>query len=404
MISVNETTLSNASGASMLEPAKVFGIIDAVSYRVPTETVPLTDALGRVMPGGVQSRIASPPFDKAAMDGYAVSTLERRDAYRVVETVAAGDTPQRMLQQGECAAIMTGAMLPFGADKVIRREYTTREGDTVRVTKPEPLENIIKAGENCSAGDIVLTPRVIRAQDIGVAASVGVPTLEVARRAHVGVISTGSELRSPGEELGGGQIYNSNGYQITAQMASYGCTTTNHGVVSDEREQLAEVVKIALQESDIVILSGGVSMGEFDYVPSVLAECGVEIAFHKIAFKPGKPTLFGRKGDSFVFGLAGNPVSTFVLCEVLVKRLLLRISGLESEPALVRGELGADVKRKLTDRIEYRPAWLNDGVVHPIMYQGSAHLNVLSEANCLFWLNAGVDQLSKGTAIDVRPI
>ncbi len=404
MISVNTTTRSSASAGAMLAPAEVFGILDAVSHRLPTETVSLSDAVGRVMPGTLQSRIASPPFDKAAMDGYAVSTQHRCEAYRVVETVAAGETPRHALQHGECAAIMTGAMLPLGADKVVRREYTTREGDTMRITKPEPLQNVIRAGENCSVGDTVLTARVLRAQDIGVAASVGAPTLEVARRAHVGVISTGSELRRPGEQLESGQIYNSNGYQITAQMASYGCSTTNHGVVADEREALAEVVEIALQESDIVILSGGVSMGEFDYVPSVLAECGVEVAFHKIAFKPGKPTLFGRRGSSFVFGLAGNPVSTFVLCEVLVKRLLLRISGLAYEPVTVRGELGADVRRMHADRLEYRPARLQNGVVHPIAYQGSAHLNVLSEANCLFELEAGVDQLSKGAAIDVRPI
>ena len=388
----------------MLEAPKVFEYLDSISYRLPIEEVPIDRACGRIMPGLALSRIASPPFDKAAMDGYAVRAADRRSRYHVVATISAGDHPTGSLQDGECAAIMTGAMLPLGADKVIRREYTRREGDEVEITEPEPLENVIKAGENCRAGDPVLGPRVLRPQDIGVLASVGIAELEVARRSHAGIISTGSELRAPGDELGPGQIYNSNGYQITAQLQSYGCTTTNHGIVADDPERLAEVVEIALRESDLVILSGGVSMGDFDFVPGVLSRCGVEIGFHRIAFKPGKPTLFGRKGDAFVFGLAGNPVSTFVLCEVLVRRLLLHISGVSGEPPAVRATLSEEVYRKSSDRLEFLPAVIENGMVRPLSYQGSAHINALSEANCLFALDAGVERLSKGMVLDVRPI
>ncbi len=388
----------------MLAASRVFEHLDAITYTLPTERTPLHAACGRILRSDVRSPIASPPFDKAAMDGFALRSGDRRTRYRIVETISAGDTPSSVLQDGECAAIMTGAMLPLGADTVARREYTRREGDEVVVTRPESSANVIKAGENCKAGDPVLGPRVLRAQDVAVLASVGLAELEVARRPHVGVVSTGSELRRPGEQLGVGQIYDSNGYQITAQMQAFGCTTTNHGIVGDDPGELAEVLQIALRESDLVILSGGVSMGEFDYVPEVIVRSGVELGFHRIAFKPGKPTLFGRKGNVFVFALAGNPVSTFVLCEVLVKPLLYRISGLSSGPRMLHGQLAEDFGRKESNRLEFRPARLEHGLVYPLPYHGSAHINVLSEANCLFSIDAGVQQLSKGTAIDVRPI
>ena len=388
----------------MLEPAKVFAHLEATAYRLPTERVPLHEATGRILCNAVRSPIASPPFNKAAMDGYAVKAADDGPRFRLVETISAGTTPQRTLQHGECAAIMTGAMLPRGADKVVRREYTRREGDEVVVTAPEPLRNVIEAGENCVPGDSVLTPRLLRPQDIGVAASVGVGELEVARRPHAGVISTGTELCAPGQPLGSGQIYNSNGYQIAAQLEEYGCTTTNHGVVGDEPEELQQVVDIALRESNLVVLSGGVSMGELDYVPEVLIRSGVQVIFHRIAFKPGKPTLFGRKDDTFVFALAGNPVSTFVLCEVLIRPFLRRICGLSDPPVLIRAVLAEPVRRKRADRLEFLPARLEQGLVYPLAYQGSAHLNVLSEANCLFSLEVGTEHLAKGTAIDVRPI
>lgn len=440
------------------------------------ETVPLSEALGRALPRAVLSAIDHPPFDKSAMDGFACAragtgaaaagcaccgggsgasgtsagAAAPGAAFRVVELVAAGAAPTRALAPGECARIMTGAPLPSGADSVQRIEWTEPAGkdaagaDLVRFTRPESVSNVIRRGENLKAGGGLLGPRLLAPQDLGILASGGVAELEVARRPLVGVVSTGDELAAPGAPLGPASIYDSNGPQLAAQARAAGCEARFYGAFPDEPGALAAVLGRALAECDVVLVSGGVSMGDFDYVPRSLEALGVRRVFHNLAMRPGKPTYFGTLGAKAAFGLPGNPVSTFVNFEVLVRPHLERRMGLDSRPRLVRARLAAPLSRRGSDRVEFLPARLERAplgaagavrgpvgaaeaagvagaargpegeaarepareaaceLARPLGYHGSSMLNVLAEADALLRMEIGVDRIEEGGWVDAR--
>ncbi len=386
----------------MLDPDKALKQIMSFKRTPQTEDCPVTEALNRVLTEEIFSPLESPPFDKAAMDGYAVRGSDPTESYRIIETIAAGATPEHKVGHGECSKIMTGAMMPKGADKVIRVEFTEEREGRMRLTKNEPYSNVIKRGENLKIGEAVLSPRVLCPQDIGVLSSLGLKCVKVAKKPLVGVIATGSEIKEPGDELSAGQIYNSNGCQLRAQILAMGCRCEYYGIAPDEPAQLGDIVERRLAECDVLLLSGGVSMGSYDYVPEMLAAKGVKIHFHKLAIKPGKPTLFGQRDDCFVYGLPGNPVSTFVIFEVLVKPFLYGLMGFDWTPGTAAGRLMEDFTRRETVRTEYLPVIFTDGKIHTVSYHGSSHLNALSETNALVRIDRGIERIEKGTTLHAR--
>lgn len=388
----------------MVDPDLALEIIRNIKHQPQQEEVSLADALGRVLVREIRSTIDSPPFSKSAMDGYAVRRGDKSKTLRVVETIAAGNIPLREIKEGECARIMTGAMMPAGTDKVIRVEYTAGKDETVSLIREEPDGNVILKGENLKKGEAVLQPRVLKVQDIGILASLGMDRVKVATPPTVGIITTGTELRMPGEELKPGEIYNSNGHQLMAHLASVGSPHRYYGTISDRPEEIREKISQAMDENDIVLLSGGVSMGKFDFVPSVLKEQGVDIKFHRIALKPGKPTLFGTKGETFVFGLPGNPVSTFVIFEVFVKVLIYRWQSIDYQPLYKKARLTESIKRRNTKRVEMLPVKVTGDEIELLNYHGSSHLNILSRANGLLRIERGVDFIKEGTELNVRQI
>lgn len=388
----------------MIQLDRAMEIISNQTPSVKLETVKTEDSLGRLLPKALTSTIESPPFSKAAMDGYAVQSADKSVEFTILETVGAGDTPAETVHKGECVKIMTGAMMPDGADKVIRVEYTERDGNTMTLKKEERGGNVIFRAENLEIGDPVLSPGFIGAKELGIIASLGLPEIEVVKRPVMGVITTGSELKNPGEKLEQGQIYNSNGYQMCAQITEAGGIPKYYGIVKDNRASLSITVKEALTNCDVLLLSGGVSKGEFDYVPEILQENGVDSLFHRVAIKPGRPTFFGKTNDTFVFGLPGNPVSSFVVFEVMVKTLLYRMAGLEYKPLYFKGTLSKTLRRKDTERTEFYPVIIEGATIHPIKYFGSSHLNALADANGLLSIDVGTGELKEGETVDVRPL
>jgi len=337
------------------------------------------------------------------MDGIAYRVKDEGKPLKIIETIAAGSVPAKSVGSGECSRIMTGAMIPEGADKVVKVENcSVREG--ILTFEAEENRNVIKQGENLKIGDMLMDRKVFQPQDIGILAASGVAEVVVTKQPLVGVITTGTELREPGETLEKGQIYNSNGWQIRAQVLRSGCLVDYLGSVPDDKESTSNMMKMALEKYDLVILSGGVSMGEFDYVPEMLQKNGVNIHFHKMAIKPGKPTLFGQKDDTFVFGLPGNPVSTFVIFEIYVKTLISKLLGYENTPMMLQGTLQEDVKRRRTERVEYIPVTYQNGEIKKLTYHGSAHLNALSLANAFIRLEIGEAELKKGSVTYARQI
>ena len=387
----------------MIELEEALEIIGRVEPRSSHETVLLEKALGRALAHEVRSPIDSPPFSKSAMDGFAIRSDDDSMSFQIVEVVPAGGAPRSELRPGECARIMTGAMLPPGAGRVVRKELMEEMDGSVTVMGLETGDNVIAQGSNLRAGDTVLPPKMLAAQDIGILAASGFVSVEVITPPSVAIISTGSEIRSPGEPLGPGEIYNSNAAQLVAQLAPLHCPSRFLGVVIDEPAQLSRAIESALVSCELVLLTGGVSAGDFDFVPRCLSELGARVLFHGVAVKPGKPTLFARRGERYVFGLPGNPVSSFVIFEIFVKPFLHRWMGLDWKPHVFRARLGAKVHRRGAERTEFLPVSARDGRVVPVAYYGSAHLNALRDADALIRVEKGVDTLEEGAEVDVRP-
>jgi molybdopterin molybdotransferase len=373
-----------------------------------TERVPLADAAGRVLSADIVSDIDMPPCDVSVMDGYACRACDCDKPLAVVETIAAGTLPRKTVGKGHCSRIMTGAPLPKGADTVVMFENTMSDDRTglVTVTEHSGKTNIRRRAEDLKKGAIALRKgTLIRAAHVAVLASLGAVKVPVFRQPRVGVLATGDELVEPRQKPRPGRIRNSNGAQLCAQIRAAGCVPSYYGIVRDDPVALDRTIRKALAACDVVLLSGGVSMGDFDYVPQVLRKNGITLLFEKIAVKPGKPTVFGITGKKRLFGMPGNPVSTFVIFETIVKPFLYRMMGNTCTGITVRALLGCDLCRKKGSRMEFRPVrFAADGTVVLPAYHGSAHIHAYTQAEGIVALPAGVDKVAAGEMIAVRMV
>ena len=363
------------------------------------EKVPLGSALGRIVAQDIVSDVDLPPADLSAMDGFACRAADILGPMRVIETIAAGMVPRKKIGAGTCARIMTGARIPAGADLVVMFEHAKEKNGLVTVIAGAGKKtNIRLRAEDVTKGDVVVTKgSVITPAVVGVLASAGCPSPKVFRRVKVGVITTGDELVEPSHKPPAGKIRNSNGWQLMAQVQSAGCDPVYFGIIKDTFPALERVVKKALGECDVVLLSGGVSMGDFDYVPDVLEKIGVRIVFDTIAVKPGKPTVFGAIGRKRLFGMPGNPVSSFVMFEKLVRPFLYKMSGRLTGPLTFACPFAAGVERKNASRLEFRPASISDqGTMALPEYHSSAHIHAYTHAHGIVALPAGVARMGKG--------
>ena len=309
-------------------------LLDALLERAhgvtETETVSVTDALGRVLAAPQTSAITVPPLDNSAMDGYAVRAADVVVAgvrLPVSQRILAG-TVGSPLQPGTAARIFTGAPVPPGANAVLMQEYCMAEGESVVInTLPQPGENIRHAGEDIESGAQVLAAGTrLGAAEMGLAASVGLAELPVFRKLKVACVFTGDELVTPGAPLLPGQIYNSNRYTLTGLLNGLGCELIDLGIVPDTLEATEAALARAASLADVVITSGGVSVGEADYVKAAVEKLG-RVEMWKVAMKPGKPLVYGRVNDADFIGLPGNPVSAFVTFCLFVRPLLLKRMG-----------------------------------------------------------------------------
>lgn len=378
-------------------------------FRLDNERVVLSESLGRILAEDIFSDMDMPPFDKSAVDGFAC-ILENLSinttTLQIIETIPAGTVPQKAILPGQCSKIMTGAMVPPGADCVIMVEDTTMVGEQqVKVTPVNTGNNICCRGEDIRKGDLVL-PRglQITPAHIAVLASVGAVNPLVAKLPAIAIISTGDELVEPAIPPAPAQIRNSNAMQLEAQARKVPALPAYYGIVSDEGPELRKIIDLAMSENNVVLLTGGVSMGDFDFVPEVMQEAGIEILFKSIAIQPGKPTVFGRRNNTFIFGLPGNPVSSFVLFELMVKPFLLRLMGCTTEPVEFKLPMGVDFMRRKSARKSMIPVIIRDGAVFPVEYHGSAHINAYSVANGIMSMEIGTTIVKKGEQVYVRPL
>jgi molybdopterin molybdotransferase len=350
------------------------------------EEVPTLEATGRVLARAQRSAMDVPPMDNSAMDGYAVrlADLQDRNSLRVAQKIMAGSVG-KPLEPGTAARIFTGAPIPPGADAVVMQEQTAIEGEFVSIKdKPKPGDWVRHVGSDVKkGGEILAAGKRLEPQDTGLAASVGIKTLPVFRKVRLGLFFTGDELVMPGEPLPPGRIYNSNRFTLRGLAAVFGCETLDYGIVPDSLEATREVLRRAAQECDLIVTSGGVSVGEADYVkPAVEAEG--ELLMWKIAMKPGRPLAYGRVGQAAFIGLPGNPVSSFVTFLIFVRPYLLKTQGLtEVGPRAVAARADFDWPRPDARREFLRVKWNPQGGLDLYPTQDSAVLTSTAWADGL---------------------
>jgi molybdopterin molybdotransferase len=390
-------------------------IRDFVSPVRSTEQVALRAALGRVLALDVVSPINVPAHDNSAMDGYALRgedlSADAPVRLRVIDTVYAGRASAAVPGPGECVRIMTGGVMPAGCDSVVPQEFVT-EADGVVILNPGTIragDNRRFAGEDLKAGSAALRRgKVVRPADLGLLASLGVAEVPVQRRLRVAFFSTGDELRSIGQPLDEGCVYDSNRYTIYGMLQRLGCDIIDMGVVRDDPQALEAALREACENADAIITSGGVSVGAADYTRQIMARLG-DVTFWKIGMRPGRPLAFGRiqsNGHSaFLFGLPGNPVAVMVSFYFFAREALLRMMGAEAPLPLVRARSVGAIRKK-PGRTEYQRGVLSrgeDGMpeVRITGAQGSGILRSMSEANCMVVLHDEQGSVQVGEMVDV---
>jgi molybdopterin molybdotransferase len=391
----------------MISFEKAYEIVMNSSFSTGTEEIPFTDSLNRILAGNVISDIDMPPFNKASVDGFACRRSELDHDLEIIETIRAGIAPEKTIGSNQCSRIMTGATVPQGADCVIMVEDTELlPSGSMKFKGSFTKENIAKKGEDVKKGDLVLKAgRIIKPQDIAVMASAGHTSVVVSKMPMVAVISSGSELVEPSEVPGTSQIRNSNAYQLMAQADRAGTQVSYYGIAKDDESETYSIIYKAVSENDIVLISGGVSMGDYDFVPSVIERAGVKILFSRVAVQPGKPTTFGVHPKAIVFGLPGNPVSSFMMFEMLVRPLIYKMMGYQWQPLKFRLPMKVKFTRKYTERRALIPVVItDDNMVLPVEYHGSAHISALPVADGIISLKEGSKTIETGEIVSVRQI
>lgn len=392
----------------MIKFEEAFGIVqNSITTNLGSQRVDFIETLGRILAEDVFSDINMPPFDKSAMDGYACRKEDIKSDLSVIEVIPAGKIPLKKVGPKQCSKIMTGAIIPDGADCVLMVEHTEeKRGNLIRFIKDSTNTNICYLAEDIKKDEIVLQKGIeIKPQHIAVLASVGCTNPLVYKQPRVAIVSTGDELVEPNKFPARSQIRNSNGYQLIAQVKRAGAVPVYIGIVEDTEEATYNTITKALEENDVVLLTGGVSMGDFDFVPEIMEKAGVDIKFRTIAVQPGKPTIFGTAGNNkYIFGLPGNPVSSYTQFELLVHPLILKLMNAKSFQALLRLPMGSEYTRRKSVRKSFIPVNIRNGTVFPVEYHGSAHIHSYVYADGIVSIEIGNEKLEKGELVDVRQI
>jgi molybdopterin molybdotransferase len=372
-----------------------------------TEREDFLHSSGRILAEDVFADADMPPFNKSAMDGYACRREDLGRELAVLEVIPAGKAPTQAISKGQCSKIMTGAQVPEGADTVFMVEYSeVISSDKVRFTGSKTNSNICLKGEDLKEGNLVLNEGIqLKPQHIAILASVGCTRPLVYKRPTLGIISTGSELVNPEEKPQLSQIRNSNGPQLYTQGTKYGFPVKSYGIVADDEQLTTQIIEKSITESDVTILSGGVSVGDFDFVPQIIQKLGFEIHFSKINIKPGQHTTFASKGNKYIIGLPGNPVSSFIQFEVFVLPFLRKMMNYSEQEIHLPIPMGHDFNRKRSDREECLPVQItNQNEVQMVDYHGSAHIHAYHQAFGFINIPAGKTEIKKGELVHVRPL
>jgi len=392
--------------------ARELVISQALQHRSPRPalSLPISDALGHILDEEIRADREYPPFNRSTRDGFAVHSSEASAgaALHCIGEIKAGDTVHQPLSPGTCVQIMTGAALPPSADAVVMIEFTRRSGDSVTFERAtQPGQNFVPAGSEAHAGDLALSPGLrLGFAELAAAAQVGRSELRCHPRPAVAILSTGDEVVPIVPTPGPFHIRNSNSVSLEAQVKLAGGAPSPLGNALDRVDDLSAKIELGLQ-ADILVLSGGVSMGKYDLVESVLKGMGAEFYFDAVAIRPGKPAVFGRCRDTLIFGLPGNPVSTMVTFHLFVIPAIDILSGARPRPLpLLHATLSTPLKEKpgLTHFLPAQLTWpTSQPQVHALPWQGSGDITAMTQANCFLMVPADRPDIVAGETVSVLP-
>lgn len=388
-------------------------ILNSIEPLQETQQLPIRDCIDRILAEDVKSTMDVPTHTNSAMDGYAVrgEDLPREGIkeLKVIGTIFAGDPLAEAIVEGTCARIMTGGVIPEGSDTVVIQEHTERDGDIISVgTDTKTGDNVRQAGEDIRKGEVILNKGTrITPADIGLIASLGIGEINVIRKPKVSFFSTGDELQSIGEKLEQGHVYDSNRYTLHGMLSRIGVDIVDMGVIRDDKEALENAFTEAASGSDAVITSGGVSVGEADYIKEILGKLG-QVDFWKVAIKPGRPLSFGQLNNALFFGLPGNPVSVMVTFYQFVQPAIYKLMGSQHIEPVTTTAICSSTLKKRAGRVEYQRGVLetgHDGNLHVTKTgaQGSGILSSMSQANCFIILPMESEGVEPGAVVNVQP-
>ena len=367
------------------------------------EPVPLRESLGRVLAEEIVPKINVPAHDNSAMDGYAVRFSDLDKPLKEIGTALAGKPFRGAVGSGECVRIMTGAVMPAGTDTVVIQEIVRKEGGRIVVPPGQKAkQNVRYAGEDLQKGKAVLgAGKLLRPAELGLIASLGIGEVKVTRKLRVALFATGDELASIGSPLKDGEVYDSNRYTVHGMLSRLGVEIVDLGVVRDDPAKLEAAFGKA-SSADAIITTGGVSVGEADFIKQMMAKLG-EVLFWKIAMRPGRPMAFGRINNAWLFGLPGNPVAVMVTFYAFVRDALLHLAGRSDEAIPLLKATAAENMRKVPGRTEFQRGILSrDGKVRTTGQQGSGVLRSMSEANCFIVLEHERGNVLAGELVSVQ--
>lgn len=392
----------------MLLLSEAYDILDRElrGTSLPNEEVNCRDAIGRIVVEDYTSTVDLPPFNKSAMDGYALPEGDIQDTYYIAEEVRAGCMPIEKLASGTAAKVMTGSPVPVGTGRVIMKERTFERGGRITVHTPDTSINICWKGEDIRCGDPVVTAfTCLDSVCVANLISCGIDKVKVVRRVRVAIISTGDEIVDHPAQLAPGRIINTNGPLLASLCLSYGFELVSNEVVPDDAAKTVLAIQQASSQADIIIISGGVSVGDFDFVRDVLKGAGFTTHFSHIAVKPGKPMTFAKRANKAIFGMPGNPVAVYLMFHLFILRAAGIITGSQMRLREIPLPLVTSFKRRKNVRCEFVPGRLSaDGKICKLDYHGSAHLLSIMKADGFFLVPIGISELKKGQLVTFLPV
>jgi molybdopterin molybdotransferase len=390
----------------MISHSEALDLVLNTDFYTGTEIIPVNSSVNRILSQDIYSGLDMPPFNKSMVDGYACLKDDINNELIIDGIIAAGEKDKYTIIPGHCVKIMTGAPVPEGTEIVVMVEDVEIVEDKLKINNKKTSENISPKGEDIKTGERVLKKgTVLKPFHCGILATLGYKNIVVSKKVKVGIIVTGDEIVEPGNDLLPGQIYNANAAQFIAYCQALGLDPDYFGISEDSFEKVSQTISLMLSRNDVLIITGGVSMGDFDYVAPAIKNSGLEVKFDSIAAQPGRPLVYACDNSKFCFGMPGNPVSGLVLFETIVKPFLFKIMGSEYSPVLAPFGLSEKISRKKAQRRSYYPVKLIDpDRVKPIDYHGSAHLNSYSEAFGIISFEEGIFEKSAGEIVYVRQI